>query len=334
MNRSSVKKSMAKVTPVTLADLFVLWSSHRQKWQWDIPFVTPPWLAAWWNSFADEGEAFLLQITMEDRPIGAAPLMRQGTSARFMGSADLCDYGDLPVAPDSRDIFCQTLLHYLKEKGILHLVLKPVRPDSLVRQVLVPIARQCGWDITIKPISTSLQMSLPTTWDNYLQNLDPKQRHEVRRKMRRLDEAGKLELHVIRRASDIDTPMDIFIKLFIQSRPDKKEFMTARREIFFRTLAEQLSHADMLKLFYLTIDQQPAAAVFCVDYNKTTYLYNNGFDPQFRPNSLGLVSKLMTIRAGIEATQQTYDFLCGTERYKYELGGKEMPLSSCVFHYG
>ena len=222
MNRSSVKKSMAKVTPIKLADLFVLWSNHRQKWQWDIPFVTPPWLAAWWNSFADEGESFLLQITMEDRPIGAAPLMLQGTSARFMGSADLCDYGDLPVAPDSRDIFCQTLLHYLKEKGIQHLVLKPVRPDSLVRQVLVPIARQCGWDITIKPISTSLQMSLPTTWDNYLQNLDPKQRHEVRRKLRKADAEAETRFFVVTPEHDLRAEMQSFIDLHQKSTPEKQ----------------------------------------------------------------------------------------------------------------
>lgn len=110
--------------------------------------------------------------------------------------------------------------------------------------------------------------------------------------------------------------------------------MNTRRETFFRTLADQLSRAGMLNLFCLTINEQPAAAVFCVDYNNTTYLYNNGFDPRFRPNSLGLVSKLMTIQTAIRTGQQTYDFLSGTERYKYDLGGREIPLSQCLLQYG
>ena len=62
----------------------------------------------------------------------------------------------------------------------------------------------------------------------------------------------------------------------------------------------------------------------------TIYLYNNGFDPRFRAVSVGLVSKILTIRASIEAGQSVYDFLSGTERYKYQLGGVEIPLLQCI----
>ena len=334
MNRSFVKKSRITVTPITFKDLYGLWSNHRHNWQWDVPFVTPPWLAAWRKTVADEGEALLLQVTVEDQPIGVAPLLLLGTSARFMGSADLCDYADFPVTPDSRNDFCLSLLRFLKEKGVDKLMLEPVRPDSLVRQVLVPLARQNGWDVTIKPIGASLQMNLPATWNDYLHSLDGKKRHEVQRKIRRLTETGKLEQQVLHRTAEMGKAMDTFVKLFCQSRPDKKKFMNTRRETFFRTLADQLSRAGMLNLFCLTINEQPAAAVFCVDYNNTTYLYNNGFDPRFRPNSLGLVSKLMTIQTAIRTGQQTYDFLSGTERYKYDLGGREIPLSQCLLQYG
>lgn len=124
--------------------------------------------------------------------------------------------------------------------------------------------------------------------------------------------------------------MDLFVHLFRQSREDKKEFMTDAREGFFRTLATELSQFGMLSLYTLTVNDTQAAAVFCVEIGKTTYLYNNGFDPRFRGISLGVVSKIQTIRTSIEAGQAVYDFLGGTERYKFHLGGMEIPLMKCI----
>jgi CelD/BcsL family acetyltransferase involved in cellulose biosynthesis len=333
MEHLPASQTRTSVTSITLPDLAELWSIYRQSWQWHIPFMTPPWLTAWWHCIANDVESLLLKVTLEEQPVGVAPLLRQGKTARFMGSADLCDCGDFPAQQDNSVIFCSALLHYLKMEGVRCLILESVRPDSLVRQVMVPTAQQEGWRVTIKPVSTSLEMNLPATWKDYLQGLDPKQRHEMQRKIRRVAEAGNLEQKIIRHADGIDTTMDIFFRLFRQSRPDKEEFMTARRESFFRMLAKLLCKADMLNLLFLSIDSRPAAAVFCVDYKKTTFLYNNGFDPRFRSNSLGIVSKLMTIKTSIKTAQQAYDFLCGTERYKYDMGGHEIPLSRCVFEY-
>ncbi|MGW8194639.1 MAG: GNAT family N-acetyltransferase, partial [Desulforhopalus sp.] len=164
----------------------------------------------------------------------------------------------------------------------------------------------------------------------YLQGLGSKQRHEVRRKMRRVNEAGMLRQCIARTVPETAQVMDAFIQLFRRSREDKKEFMTAARELFFRTLAFELSQSGMLNLFITTMDGELAAAIFCVELGKTTYLYNNGFIPRFRDISLGLVSKIATIRSSIEGGQAVYDFLGGTERYKYQLGGTEIPLMKCT----
>ncbi len=330
MNHSPLENSKLTVNQIQLPDLFNLWTTHRQEWHWRIPFVTPPWLSAWWQSFAEQHKSFLLQVNIDERPIGIAPLILQEKTATFMGSADLCDYFDFPAAPEYREVFCQTLLSYFKEYGVEKLKLGPVLPDSLIKQFLIPIAKRTGWQTTTKPVSSSLQMSLPTTWDTYLLSLSRKQRHEARRKLRKLNSSGSVQQRIFHQPTDIDKAMDIFLHLFCLSRPDKKSFMTDKRNFFFRCLAKELSQSDMLKLLHLTIDNHSAAAVFCIDYMKTTYLYNNGFAPQFRSISLGVASKLLTIQSAITTAQKSYDFLSGTERYKYQLGGKETELSNCL----
>ncbi len=106
--------------------------------------------------------------------------------------------------------------------------------------------------------------------------------------------------------------------------------MTPEREQFFLTLAGQLADAGMLKMLALEIDGAAEAMVFCIELGSTTYLYNNGFNPEFRSASIGIVSKLMTIRDSIASGKSCYDFLNGAEEYKYRLGGTEIPLNACT----
>lgn len=105
--------------------------------------------------------------------------------------------------------------------------------------------------------------------------------------------------------------------------------MTAEREFFFRELARQLASSAMLSILEIQINNTAAAMVFCVNYGPTTYLYNNGFNPEYSSVSVGVISKLMTIRQSIERGMQYYDFLSGNEHYKFQLGGIEETLFSC-----
>lgn len=322
------------VNRVTIAELFALWSEYGVSWQWNNPFITPPWLKSWWYHFADNNELLLLLVAEGKRPLGVAPLMLKDGIARFIGSIDLCDTGDFIAAPGSRDIFCREILRFLEAEGLRRLTLEQVRPDSLVYGNFIPTARTEGWQVSVIPQAGSVQMDLPATWEEYLLRLASKQRHEVRRKLRRASDAGVLGQFVVKTAPETAEAMDSFVDLFRQSRGDKMEFMTNAREGFFRSLAAELSQFGMLYLLFLTMNDEPAAAGFCIEIDKTTYLYNNGFDPRFRGISLGLVSKIGTIRASIEAGQMVYDFLGGTERYKYQLGGTEIPLMKCIFERG
>ena len=318
------------VKKATLAEVQALWREYGSAWKWQNPFVTPPWLRSWWGTFGGDFKPLLIIISERDSAIGFAPLMVKERTARFMGSNDLCDTGDFIVAPGREEHFFKTLLAFLESEGVCRLVLEPVRSDSLVCLSMLPFAGANNWEVTCTPHGASVEMSLPATWEGYLKQLDKKQRHEVRRKLRRLGEAGDVEQRSIRTVAEAGVAMDLFLQHFRQSRSDKKTFMTPQRERFFRTLADELARVNMLNLLCLTIDNESAAVVFCVKNRETVYLYNNGFDPRFRDLSIGIVSKLITIRSSIESGQQVYDFLNGKERYKYHLGGTEVALSSCI----
>ncbi|MBT8328911.1 MAG: GNAT family N-acetyltransferase [Desulfofustis sp.] len=308
-----------------------LWQQYGSLWEWDNPFITPPWLKVWHRVFGGGREPLLTLVSNSGNPIGIAPLMTDGATARIIGSADLCDSGDVVVAPHEEHRFFSELWDFLESRQINRLVLEPVRPDSIVYSIARAAERSERWRCTITPLSQSLEMELPGSWQEYLDRLSSKQRHEVRRKLRRLHESGEVVMSKIGGAEQIDAAMKQFIELFRLSRKDKAAFMNNERERFFRLLAAELDAAGMLRLQEITINNVSAAIVFCIEHANCLYLYNNGYNPEYRATSIGLLSKVLSIRAAIEAQLATYDFLGGIERYKYQLGGAEITLYSCVF---
>jgi len=67
----------------------------------------------------------------------------------------------------------------------------------------------------------------------------------------------------------------------------------------------------------------------CFDYNGKVYLFNSGYDPEYSILSVGLLSKLLSIKDSIERGRKCYDFLKGAEEYKYRLKGREIGIFNC-----
>jgi len=305
------------------------WLESRSSSMWDCIFVLPPWLEAWWNEFGSEAELYLCAVRHEGTVTGIAPLLLRGKEAFFIGGADVCDYLDFVVVPGREVDFFSVLLDNLRRRGIGRLDLRPLRPDSTVLTHLVGIARDRKYEVSCKEENISLEMELPPTWEEYLATLTQKQRHEVRRKLRRLWESGDVNYRVIEDSESASQSMAVFLRLFRESRLDKAKFLTARLESFFISLAKRMAQAGLLRLGILELGHFPAAAVMCFDYKNTVFLYNNGYDPQYGFLSVGFISKVLCIKDSVERGKGKFDFLKGAEEYKHRLGGKEMTLYGC-----
>jgi len=289
----------------------------------------PPWLQAWWNTLGSGGNPYLLSVGQRDDPVGIAPLLVDGEQVRLAGDRDVCDYLDFVVAPGREEEFFRILLAHLRSAGIALLDLGAVRVDSSVMTRLVPVAKKLGYEVTAHPEEVSLEMPLPASWDGFLLTLSGKERHEIRRKLRRLAEAGPVRYRLVEGRNEVDREMETFLTLFAMNRTDKAVFMTGRMASFFRSLAGAMAAERMVRLFFLDVDGIAAATVMCFDYNATVYLYNNAYDEQFRAFSVGLLCKVFSIRDSIERRRRAYDFLKGAEAYKYRLGGTSVRLYRC-----
>jgi CelD/BcsL family acetyltransferase involved in cellulose biosynthesis len=318
------------VTGGSLGELAAYRAGTNKNLRWSSVFVLPEWLKAWWETFGADMEIMLRLVYHDDSIIGVAPLMKQGESAYFIGSTDVCDYMDFVIVPGMEKDFFNELMDDLSKNDVKRLVLAHVRPDSMVMEYLRPLAEARGYKTGIDKEEISLETDLPGDWEEYLASLTSKQRHEVRRKLRRLSEAGEVDFRFTADAESLNDNMRIFLSMFTEYRQDKADFMTEQMKSFFRLLADNMSGAGLLEFGILRLEGRQIASTMCFDYDGCVYLYNSGYDPEYDYLSAGLLSKVLGIQDSIRRGKKKFDFLKGSEPYKYHLGGREVALYRCL----
>jgi CelD/BcsL family acetyltransferase involved in cellulose biosynthesis len=287
-------------------------------------FSSLEWTQTWWEQFGNEGSLYLGSVRDDDAVIGIAPLSLKESGVEFIGNVDTCDYLDFVIEPGKEELFFTTLIDHLIQNKKYSLELAPLRPDSTVITSLAPLALERNFQVSYHREDVTLDMELGVTWEDYLQSLSGKQRHELKRKLRRLDEMGEIRYHS---GTDYNTSdMQTFLEFFRESRDDKAAFLTGEIESFFNAMANVLAQNGILQLNFLELNNTPIAATMCFDYRNNIYLYNSGYNPEYSWLSAGILSKALCIKDSIEKGRKRFDFLKGDEVYKYHLGGQELPL--------
>jgi len=297
-----------------------------------VPFVMPCWQRVWLDYFQDGRRLQLLTAREGERLVGVAPLLRDDSGAEFVGHYSICDYMDVVVAPGFERAFFASLLERLAADGAATLDLRGVRETSPTSRGVEDAAAACGFALEREQEALAPIVELPESWDDYLNALSKKDRHELRRKLRRLESAGgEVELRVLTGAGDCVSFLDTFFRLMRLSSHHKEEFLDRPgMEAFFRAMTRSMAEEGFVRFYVLTFDAQPVAAVMNFDVAGRLYMYNSGYDPAYAKYAVGLMSKALLMRDAIDQGRHAVDFLRGDESYKYDLGGKDQRVYRLV----
>ena len=294
-------------------------------------FITPWWQQLWWNRYGDDrSDLQILSLRDGDSLLGIAPLMTRGDTLSFLGDTDLFDYHDFLVRDGREDAFYSALWQHIEAMDWQKMELKSLRESSETLRRFPGLARANGWTATVSEEDVSPYTELGTSWDDYVAGLRKKDRHELRRKLRRLNNGNDASQYAFDDPGEIADAMPEFFRLMRASRPDKDDFLTADREQFFSELAQELSSRDQFRLYFLELNDIRVASCICFDYNGSYLLYNSGYDPEYSALSVGLLNKALCIQDAIESGKSKFDFLRGNERYKYNLGGTNQTIHELV----
>lgn len=305
------------------------WTNNQFPLNWNCIFALPPWIQSWWQVFNPHARPHLAVVKDASSALGIAPLKLTGTTASFIGSTDVCDYMDFIVVPGKEEDFFSALLDDLLQHGVTRLELGHLRPKSTVLSHFLPLLHQRGYQVHCQQDAVSVEIDLPSTFDEYLAGLPGKQRHEIRRKLRRLGEAGEVDYQSSTVFENLEEHLKGFFQLFTLSSQDKANFLTDKMKSFFSSVATSMAQFGMLRFGTLKIEGAPVASTLEFDYQDTVYLYNSGYDSRYGELSAGLLSKVLSIEESINQGKGKYDLLKGGETYKYRLGGYSVPLYHC-----
>jgi CelD/BcsL family acetyltransferase involved in cellulose biosynthesis len=309
----------AGCTPRAPAELSEAWSQIAEQRSPASIFLTPEW-----NAVArehDGAEAVTLAVG-GNAPHGIAALAREADGTLRFAGGELTDEQDV-VAPAGQERSVATAVgEWIAAERPRRIRLEFVPEDAPTLETIAGVLGASGYRVERSRLITSPRLPLPSDFEAYVQNLNKKARHELRRKIRRLENATQA---TFRWATDAErgATLDRFFALHRLSRGEKADFMTPNVERFFRDIADALAPLGRLRLGVLRAHDQDAAVLFAFAYRGTLALYNAAYDPALASLSIGIVSHAWAIREAIAERFDTYDLLRGDEPYKYDLGATD-----------
>jgi hypothetical protein len=158
----------------------------------------------------------------------------------FIGSFEIVDYLDFIVLPEYLLLFLRGLFAFLTTSTIpewhmldLYNLLDQSPPLPAVKK----LCEKFGWIYHDEVLQKSPHINLPGNWEQYLAGIDKKQRHEIRRKMRRAAESEvPVTWYVLQDSQKVEEDTAAFLELMTEDA-EKAAFLTPRmREQMARTI--------------------------------------------------------------------------------------------------
>jgi CelD/BcsL family acetyltransferase involved in cellulose biosynthesis len=331
-------ETIIHTTPDIFEQLQPEWNALLRNSAADTPFLTYEWQKTWNDCLCScEGKLHLLTVRDGGALLGIAPLFvvpepdKDGKLQRLLrliGSVDASDYLDLIAARGrEREVF-GAMLDALEQSHTWDVIdLWNVPEASLTRALLPELIAARGWTLLDEKQVVCPIIRLPAQFEDYVQNLDKKERHELRRKIRRAEATEGVVWYAITgqdHTHDLDEAAEAFIALMMKSRPDKSDFMTDDMRRFFHQMIRATHDGGFLHLAFLEVDGVKAATYLSFDYHQKRLVFNSGLETEgFQSLSAGIVLVARIIDEAIQLGYREFDFLRGDEKYKYQLGAKD-----------
>lgn len=315
----------------TFAELEPVWNDVLGRAPLNRVFFTWEWHSTWWDAY-QPGELWILVCYEAGAVVGIAPLFisesGRGRSVQIIGCVDVTDYLDFIVDETYMDAAYAALADFLaaQRDHFDALDFCNIPFDSPTRRLLPELLRRRGFETAVEQQEVCPVIALPDDWGGYLRLLDKKQRHEVRRKMRRAQGSeASIDWYIVNGQRDLNEELTQFLRLMAASDPEKARFLQdAGNLCFFESIVPLLQERGWLQLNFLTIGEERAAAYINFIYGDRVMVYNSGLaHDDYGDFSPGIVLLAYNIRHAIEQGFAYYDFLRGDEPYKYRMGGRD-----------
>jgi CelD/BcsL family acetyltransferase involved in cellulose biosynthesis len=284
------------------------------------PWRRVEWFRNWHGSFARDP---LRIVTVEEQG-RVAGLIAMELHGGEIGSAANSESPDHSFLADTRTA-ARALAVELVQTG-LPLNLFPLPAADAV--IFEEVATEAGYSLLAKPLGGSPYITV-TDWDEYSATLDSKMLRELRRRRRRIEETGTLELDIATGGPGAAGMLQEFFD--VEARGWKGSENTAiasdaRTRAFYESWADMAESRDWLVMAALRLDGRPIAVDICLEADGVHSLLKTTFDQEWSRYSPGSLLRYMMLRRSFGSGAKSYEFLGRDEPWKKEWTTDIRPL--------
>ncbi len=308
------------------------WNELLERCSHHVPFLRHEYLQIWWKNRGGgewpEAQLAVVAARENQRLVGIAPLFaaanREGDRALLLlGSIEVSDYLDLICPESDLAAFTSGLLRFLAGQDSIDWQVLDwfnILDSSPTLPALEAAAKWNGWEYRAEKNYHCPFIPLPGDWEAYLAQVDKKQRHEIRRKIRRLETNGTTSRwYIVADRDQLEPEARAFMDLMAKD-PEKADFLTGPMRAHFMETIRCAYDQGCLQLAFLEIGGEKAAAYLSFDYLNRIWVYNSGLDRSLMDYSPGWVLLAYLLQWANENKRSEFDFMRGDEDYKYRFG--------------
>ncbi len=289
-------------------------------------FMTWEWLTTWWKHYGSDRKLILLIVEDNKKVLAAAPLMETtyrlfGLKLRnieFVGTPS-SDYHTLILT--EKNLACaRMLVNYVRERLTTWdcIELKDIPEESETARILRSIRRE---QLKLKERRFDLcpYIPLPERLEEYLLRLGKSTRKKLGQWERRLRREHKVEIKNYDDIGSVEEAMKTFFDLHqkrFQSIGLPGLFANKTFQNFHLEVARRFAERRWLRLYFLTVDDNPISADYAFSYRNRLYDYLSGFDPKYSRYGAGNLSTKHLVRISIEEGLKEFDLMRGDHPYK------------------
>ncbi len=291
-------------------------------------FLTWEWLFTWAEFFLrEENLLFVLTIYKGKRLIGIVPWcihkVRRGNlcfkQIEFLGTQGIgSDYLDVISQKGKEEEVAQSIYQFLFQEGASYwdcLKLQDIRSNSFFLLHLLNKIGEVGKHVEINAGAFSPVLILPNSYGEFWNGLSQNRREQFLRHQRLLKQKGSVEYKVVFPKMEAESKsLKTFLTLFNKNWNHIGEPFYQFLEKFIARSKEK----ENVQIDFLKVNGIEVASLFQLRYSRTLSMYLMATDRSFYPKiSVGNILIGLTIERAIKENIRVYDFLKGSERYKF-----------------
>lgn len=295
------------------ADLYADWAELAERAEAS-PFAHPGWIGTWAAVFGG-GRLSVEAVRRDGRLVAIAPFCEVPTGTVSPTNWHTPQFELIATDPAARSELVARLVARGRRRLDVSFLDEPSDDLAALRQAATAADRL----VVDRAIQRSPFVAIDGDWDAYARHVGSKTLREVRRRRRKLEAEGRVDVEFRRPGDDLDRLLREGFA--VESSGWKSEQGTAiesspETRRFYADVARWAAEQGWLVLAFLRVDGRPAAFDFCLEHSGRTYVLKGGYDPAFRafaPRTLLLHDSL---RRAFETGMRSYEFLGADDDYK------------------